>query len=319
MNLLEAVSFVLPATGGVADSSAYLRLAGGYVSAFDGSLAIGHPIGEDLALCPHAERLASALKLAGDKFSIAEQENRRVVVKGKKLRATIPCADPATIPMIAPDPMVAPITDDIRQGFKALMPLVREEAETLVEISFLLNGGTISSTNRNVILQFWHGVNMPPNLIVPRRFGQIVSKYDGLCGFGFSDNSLTFWYENGAYIRCSRMQGQWPDIDKVLNVAATPVAIDDALFEAVKAMSEFSEDGLVRFEENKVRSSYVETKGALVGATYDCEGLKAKCSFNAKQFLLLKTVATTIDFETHSDRAPFFGNKTRGMISKVLK
>jgi hypothetical protein len=316
MSLKEAVKFVIPATG---ELGQYLRLANGHVTAADGVIAAGHPIQETFALCPHAEKLHAALQKVGDKFSVAELDKGRLSVKGGKLRAVVPCVGNETLPDIGPDPQIAPINDALSKAFKTLLPLVREDGETLVEFSFLLNSGSLTATNRNVIFQFWHGINLP-KVIVPRKFGKIVAGLESLCGFGFSERSLTFWYENGSWVRTQLCDGSWPNVDALLAIESAPTPLPEDLFEGVKAVADFSDDGAVRLSEGKIRSSYAAKEGeGVAGATFDCEGLASKVCFSAKQLLLLKGVATHIDFDTHNDRAAFFGENLRGLISKRIE
>lgn len=312
MTLKDAIAFVIPATDDWTPAGEHVRLSNGYAVASDGVLSAGHPIKETFALCPHAEKLHAALKRVGDSFSVTEMDKGRLSVKGGKLRAIVPCVGNETLPDIGPDPMIAPINDKLGQAFKTLLPLVREDGETLVEFSFLLNGGSLTATNRQTIFQAWHGINMP-KLIVPRKFGKLAASLDGLKGFGFSKRSLTFWYANDSWIRTQLADGEWPDVDKVLGVASAPAPVPTDLKEAIKSVIDFSDDGAINLSEGKVKSSFGKD---LSGATYDCEGLTTKACFSAKQLLLVLNVATHIDFDTHKDRAPFIGEGLRGMISK---
>ncbi len=318
MTLREAVQFVKPASNDELAAHAYLRIGGGYVTASDGILSAGHPVEEDLAVCPHAEKLASALKRVGDRYSVTALDPGRLSVKGAKLRAVVPCVAPETLPSVAPDPNIAPIGEPLRQAFKTLVPLVKEDGQRLIEYSFLINNGMMSATNGQVILQYWHGTNLPPNLIIPRKFGLLASKLDGLSGFGFSDKSVTFWYENQSWLRCSLCVGEWPDIDALLNIENNAKPLPDDFFEAIKAIEDFSEDGAVRLSPGKVKSSYVNEggDGPITGASFDCEGLDAKATFNIKLLSMLNGVATSMDFATHEDRALFYGENLRGLIAK---
>jgi len=318
MTLRKAVEFVKPASNDELASHAYLRIGGGYVTASDGTISAGYPIDEDLAVCPHADKLASALKRVGDRYSVTALDSGRLSVKGAKLRAVVPCVAAETLPSVAPDPNIAPIGEPLRQAFKTLVPLVKEDGQRLIEYSFLINNGSMSATNGNVILQYWHGTDLPPNLIIPRKFGLLASKVEGLVGFGFSDKSVTFWYENAAWLRTSLCVGEWPDIDKLLTIEATAKPLPTDFFEAIQSVADFSDDGAIRLSPGKVKSSYVEQggDGPVTGASFDCEGLDAKATFNIKLLSLLNGVATSMDFATHEDRAVFYGENVRGVIAK---
>jgi hypothetical protein len=322
--LAEALNFVAPASsdGTAAPYQAHARLAGNWIVASDGAISAGHPIEEELALCPHIGRLIDALNKAGSTLAITERDNGTLMITGDKLRAVIPCIPGEEFPAFMPDPRVAAIDERIKEGFTKLLPLAKEDAERIVEISILLRANSMFSCNGQVIFEYWHGIDLPPGMAIPKAFVAAVAKQSKkLEGFGFSDKSVTFYFEQGAWIRTQLYRNEWPDIDALFNVPAYPVPTPEGLFEAVAAIQNFSEDGGVHFHDDKLKSSYDNYRedGPVYGATFDVPGLQSGHSFTAKLLRLIEPVCEQFDYTSNEDRALFVGGNVRGVIMKRSK
>lgn len=325
--LYDALSFIEPATNDLQDYQQFARLTNKFAIAFDGSLAMGHPIEEELTLCPHLARLKTAIDKAGATISIAATDNGRLSVSGEKLRAVVPCLPPEKYPPVMPDVQVAVIDDRIKEGFKALVKLSKDEADKVHEATVLLRANSMVATNGMLILEFWHGIDLPPGLAVPQRAVKAVAQSKkALTGFGFDwGRSVTFYFEGGAWLKTQLFDEPWPNVDDVLNVAAYPSDIPVGLWDGLDAIEKFSEDGGIHFDTDKLRSTYATFAGqgdeALnYGATYDVPGLQARHSFSASLLKLAQPAALQMDYTTHPDRAIFYNTvaNLRGVLMKRI-
>lgn len=328
--LLEAIKFVAFASD--PDSKQlwpqYARIVNGTISAGDGIMSAGHTIEEDLQLCPHIGRLIDALSKAGGSLSMSALDNGRLSISGGNgLKAVVPCLAGEELPPLMPDMNIAPINDKIKEGFACVLRLAREDAETLVESSLLLRANTVIGTNRTLMLEFWHGNDLPPNLAVPQPFAKAVSKITKpLVGFGYSEGrSITFWFEGGCWIRTKLMTGEWPDVDKILNAPTSNlIPVPEKLFEALEAVTSFSKDGAVHFSEGKLKSTYANATevdgGPVYGASYEVPGLEAGSSVTARVMKLAKDAAKTMDYQTYDDRILFYNDDAwlRGVLMKRI-
>jgi hypothetical protein len=115
--LLAALEFVgVAATKDVLDYQKHVVLLGNMAIMFDGQIAAGHPIVEDLSCCPHYDKLVVALRKAGGAVAITETDTQRLSIKGDKLRALVPCLTgfAAAMPYSAPDAPCATIDDRLK-------------------------------------------------------------------------------------------------------------------------------------------------------------------------------------------------------------
>lgn len=319
--LLDAIGFVESATDDAQDYMSHVRMAGGWMIAFDGSIAAGHPVEEDLTVCPHLKRLKEAVGRAGATMALAAQENGRLGVTGDKARFTVPCLPGSALFPVMPDPSIATLDDGLKNGFAATVALAKEDADTIHEQSVLLRANTVVGCNGNLALEYWHGIDLPPGLGIPHKAAKAVAKQSlPLVGFGWDmGRSVTFHFANGAWIKTQLMAGEWPDIDRVLNAPTYFAPTPEGLFEALDAILSFSEDGAVHFHEDKLKSTYGNAEGgALYGAAYDVPGLQKGTSLTGRLLKLAKPAAAEMDYTTHDDRVFLMNNEARlrGVLMK---
>ncbi len=324
--LLEALDFVSFGTGEIEDWHKYVRLSGNMAVTFNGQIGAGHPIAEEVTVCPQLDRLTAALKRCGKTLVISETGNFQLSIKGDKLRALVPCvANAEDLPLIVPDAPIAVISDVLKQAFKVCASISSEAAESVVEASLLLEANccTSISKGKTLLLQFWHGIDLPPLMVIPKIFAEaVVKQAKPLTGFGFSwqgnkVGSVTFWFEGGSWIKTQCYSDAWPDINPLVNVASYPVETPAGLFEACEAVMHFNDNGDVIFAENGVMSH--DTDNA--GAQYEVKGLQGGKRFAGKLLKAVAPHAKTIDLTTLPDRAFFFGgepsNPVRGIVMGI--
>lgn len=324
--LLEAINFVAPATDKDAKVlwQQHARIVNGWIVACNGSIAAGHPIEEDLTLCPHLDKLKVAVTKAGAALAMSALDGGRLSVNGAKFRAVVPCLPGEDLPPVMPDRNIHPINDKIKEGFKAVLPMAREEADAIHEMSLLLRANTVVGCNGQLAVEFWHGIDLPPGLAVPQPFAKHVAGIaKPLVGFGWTEGrSITFYFEGGGWVATQLMAGEWPDIDSVLNVPFNGQPAPKDLWEALDAIEKFSNDGAVHFFDDKLKSTYANSVdgGPVHGATYDVAGLRGTHHFSARLLKLAKAVAVSIDYETHDDRMVMYNNEAwlRGVLMKRI-
>lgn len=326
--LLEALAFVEVGTNDFQPWHSHVRLSGNMAISFNGQVAAGHPIAEELTLCPQLDKLKMSLQRCGKSLVISETPGCQLSVKGDKLRALVPCMQATELPPIEPDAPVVQFgeqTGDVfKAAFKVCNSLASEAGERVIEASLLLEASTCTGTNGYVMLQYWHGIDLPPHMVLPKLFTAAVAKQaKPITGFGFSwgydgyVNSVTFWFEGGAWIKTQCYQDRWQDIDPIINVPSYPIETPAGLFEGIEAVHSFNETKWVYFADEKVMSHDTD----LIGAQYDVKGLQGGKCFNGDFMAKIAPYAKTIDLTTYPDKCYFFGgepsNPIRGCVMGI--
>ena len=316
-SLLKALNFVAKAQKEVGTPlQTHCYIQNNFVTATDGILTAGHAIEEDLVCCPHTYRLLNAISHCGQQLSITQLENTRLSIKSGKFNAFVPCL-PEPVTIITPDVYCGAISDVIREGFSRIQHLAIDGAERAVLASVLLTANTMASTSGFVILEFWHGIDLPA-LVLPKPFVQAICNTDKkIVGFGFSQSSCTFWFEDQSWIKTQLYADPWPDISQVLNVETKPEPLAKGFYDALRVVEDFAEEGKekgsVYFSEAGMRTGKDDTDGA----SYAFKGLPVGMGFKIKQLKQVENAMEQVWFDIKGGKAYFFGVMVRGCIMAV--
>lgn len=294
----------------------HIGLCNNWAVAFNGIIAAGAPIKEDIYCHPHTLLFIEALSKCDENYSLTQLDNGRLSVKSGKFKALIPCLDPALMQEAIPDPQIVGITNKFKEAIEAVGVLANENAQHVLTASVLINGATVISTNRLMLFEAWHGLDLPPNVPLPKQFvAALVNQKKNLTGFGFSNNSATFYYEDGCWLRTQLYSDSWPDVSKILERPANLWSIDPNFFKALEAIIPFSEDGNI-YSDTNLLMSHADNQGA----SYECNGIPKGFVYPAKQLMMMKGHVNKIDYMAQGTAngsycLVFYGDTMRGIIS----
>lgn len=293
---------------GVADYQTHVNMFNGYAVTFDGIIAAGIKLGEEINAVCSTNELIAALKQCGEAYSITHTEGGKLSIKSGKFRALVKTIDPKGMPTIEPDMPVALIDDRLKTALDALNWIVEEQGDRVHLASFLLRPGSLMATNGRVAAEYWHGIDLPPNIVIPKPFASAIIRAEKpLAKFGFSSRSITVWFEDESFIRTQLFEDQWPDIYKLLNVPSEPKPVPPGMFDAIRVVKPFSED-MVYLNGGHVASHPFEGEGAV----YEIAGLPDGPAYIIENILGIEPICETIDFS--GSHHLFFGKNVRGVI-----
>lgn len=289
-----------------------------YVVAFDGILAAGHPVTEEMAGHPHTFRLIDALERVRGAYTMTLLDNERLSISSGAYRAVVPCLPDNAMLSITPDPCLYQIDDRWKQAAVRAGTFCTDGAQTVMASSVITYGTRMVGTNGLVMLDAYHGYEMPPELIVPMAFVKEVAKVDAkLNGFGYSAGSLTFYFEGGAWIRTQLYQEQYPNVSRILDplIMTGCTEIPEAFFDAVAAVAPFASDARTVIIGNNQVQSHRETN---VGAQHQCEGLAFNAiTLNADHLTKLKPFMEKFDVTTYPNYVVMLGDNIRAVVMKI--
>lgn len=310
--LLDAIKF---AALTVTPEYPNCMLTNKYIVAFNGVLSCGQPIEDNITACPKMDELIAALEMCGSQFTIDQLDANRLVIKAEKFTAALDCILPTAFNLPALDNNIAVIDDRLKEGFAAIGGLLTDKAETVLASSFIVRKNSVVATDRNCLIEFWHGIDLPQMIIPKASAMALVKTSKKLTGFGYTPGkSATFYFEDGAWMRTQLYDVELPNVDKVLNIVGSKQeAIPENFWQAVKAVAQFAPEGDIHLSSGEVSSMPTGEVEPGQGATYQCP-INADCIISYKYLKLIEPLAKTIDFNVGKS-IYFYGERTRGAIA----
>lgn len=319
MNLLQSLKFISVAQlkrDVLAPYQNHCILKNGFVVASNGILSAGCKIEEDLECCPQTLALISALSNCGEKLTIT-QLNGNLSIKSGRFSAVVPCFS-EDLPEPKSDAKIAIISDVLKSALAKVSHIAVDQGKTVLESAVLIQAGTVAATSGFVILEAWHGIDLP-KCVVPKTFVSAVCDTDKkLANFGYSQNSITFWFEDESWIKTQLYFEKYPDIAYILNVEVEPKPLTEGFYNAIRQVEDFVETGKDRRDKGVV---YLTSKGVRSrakegeGAFYEIEGLPDGFAFKVKQLKQVEDVCKQVAFD--NSKLYCFADNVRGIVQGV--
>jgi hypothetical protein len=297
------------------ESECHCILYNHQAQANNGVVALSDTIDEDLCATPHTERLLLALERCLDRFSITQIGQEQLQVRSGEFQAFVPCCNPAKLAQATPDAPVTAIDDRLRDALAIVLPLANEKATHLLAASVQLYSGSALATNRVLILEAWHGLAVPTMTLPKQAVAAIVNCGKSLVQLGYSNESATFYFSDGAWLKTQLYRDDVPDLRKTLDVPSNPRKLNPEFFNAIKQIEPFSESGNVYCEREHISShpNYAVNKGSQLRVPMP-NGIRDR-EYPIKHLKVVKKYAQTIDEDAREDATLFYGENVRGAIA----
>lgn len=311
---LKYCALILKDQGTIGET--HCRIDNHWITAFNGTLAVGHKVDNELTACPQIKLAIEALSKCGQNIAITNLDNR-LSIKSDRFKAIIPCISTDLLAVPIPDSPIADIDDRLKEAFEICGLLQTDNAQLIIGASILLNGQSmISSLSGQMLIEYWHGLSLPTGLAIPKALIGPLSKINKkLTKFGFSQWSVTFYFEDNSWIRSQLYAEQWPDLGTVFecqhNLQQPPVDF----FAAVKSVAPFGE-GLVYCRDGQLSSHATN----LAGASYELPGMQGVWTYPARQLMALQPWCTHFDPVALGEHGPMLyavGKNARAVVAGV--
>lgn len=291
--------------------------------AFNNVIAAGCPIEEDLRCCPQTQRLVAALEECKPGYQITLHQDQFLEVRSGEFVANVPLIDGGKLQWCVPDPLLITVDDRLRAALLAIYSIVNEKSDRVHEAAILLQANTCMSTNGRLILEAWHGWDLPPDILIPKSIVKAIDKAKKpLVGIGFGNASATFWFEDKSWLRTQRYLTKYP-AHAMMNTATTLRPIHPTLFSAVHQLQAFSEDGQLYCWDNQASSHpFIKPNPFNAKIRAGIQGVQGSRVYPIDTLLAIHPFASQIDDTTIKNRSIVYGKrlvKTGTKKSDVLE
>jgi DNA polymerase III sliding clamp (beta) subunit (PCNA family) len=291
----------------------HFRIEKGTVRSFNGNLAICSPIALDLECTPKADPLVRAISNCEEEVVLSLTEKGRLRVQSGRFKAFIETIEGDTPHFPPPSGRFVEINGAaLLDSFIKISSFVGNDASRPWTNGILLRGQSAFATNNVCLIEYWLAIDIPFVINIPgSAVKEVIRVGEPPSNLQLDDNSITFHYPGGRWIRTQLYVTQWPDISKVLDQSSTAVPVDPRLYPALDNLDMFADElGRVHLKDGILRTHLVDE----VGASYEVDGLGITGLYQIKMLRLLEGVAETADFTRYPDPVLFFGKNLRGAI-----
>lgn len=295
--------------------------AGGFVRAYNGTLALGSPLAFDIPCTPKAAQLVPAIAHAPDTITLSMTDKGRLrVASSKGYRVFVDCVEEVT-PHVIPEG--APVDFDgnaVLEALRAVEPFIGSDASRPWATGVLLSGSSAYATNNVCIAQYWFStaekpVTLPFVVNLPRAaIAEMLRINEAPTHAQMTENSMTFHYADRRWLRTQLLETKWPDMDRIFadHTPAQAHPVNEALFDALQRLKPHADKmGRVFFDGDRVT---VKDNDGTERASIDIPGLGMSGIYQIEMLRLLEGVAKTADLTTYPRPCIFYGDRVRGAI-----
>lgn len=289
----------------------HFRIQNQTICGYNGSIALSSPIELDLDVMPKAAPFVKAIATCQETIQLHITPAGKLGVKSGKFKAFIECVQ-EEFPDITPAGAHVPLNGHFLETLKLLEPFIAEDASRPWARGILLRGQSAYATNNVIIIEKWLGAPFPVEVNIPHAaVNELIRIKEEPISLQMDENSLTFHYENGRWLRTQLYTTQWPDISKILVQKNPPTSIPEGLWEALVEIKPFvDEAGRARLSPGKV-FTHVEDG---TGASVEVPAITTEGCFHYDQLGRLRDVANSIDLSGYPGPCLFYGDNLRGAI-----
>jgi DNA polymerase III sliding clamp (beta) subunit (PCNA family) len=316
--VIEILKFVQGAVSsskkGFVPALSHFRIKGGWITGFNGTMAIGSPIPLGMDACPNAEQFVTAIEACKDTVAITMTANGKLFIHAGGFQTHVDCLPPAEYPPLPSGGTVYPITDNLIPALTYLEGFIAEDASRPWACGILFDGTSAYATNNIVLQQFWLGYNFPCRVNIPAvAVKELLRIGTSPKEIRVSNTSITFGYGDGRWLRAQLLESKWPDLRQLFELHTTGTEPFPAgFFDACKQIEPFTD---------AMGGVYMLGKGVAttpdpsVGGTFvTCRGVPTEGRYNVRQLLKLENIAEEIAFQSFPAPVYFKGNGVRGII-----
>lgn len=298
----------------------HFRIENGTVRSFNGTLALCSPISFNLDCNPKADSLVKAITHCSDTITLAMTDSGRLKIQSGAFKAFIDCVTGDT-PHAQPEGKEIQFDgEQLLKAITTLEPFVGNDASRPWSNGILLRDQSAFATNNVCLVEYWIGSNFPSVVNIPLVAIREMLRVNEPPTHGqLTQNSITFHYTDGRWIRTQLYNTEWPDLARVLDKECNPHAMLGSLFEGCEALKPFADKmGRVYLQGDTMRTHTDPNEGAsylLEEQTLDgIETLPLEGIYQIEMLNLLKGVATSIDLSLYPSPCIFYGDRLRGAI-----
>lgn len=312
--MLKQLKFVMGAVAkkDLLPAMTHFRIENGTVRSYNGTLALSSPVDLDVDCIPKADSLVKAISNCKETIALNLTAGGRLSIKSGGFRAYVECVEGDT-PHVEPEGEIVNFDGEaLLQAIKVVSQFVGNDASRPWTNGMLLRDQSAFATNNVCVIQYWIGMQMPFTVNIPRAALMEMVRIDEAPTYAqITQNSMTFHYTDGRWIRTQLLTTGWANLDQILDKPSNPKPINPRLFEGIEILKGMTDNaGRLYIKDGMLRTHTEE----YIGGSFEIPELEFDGCYNISMLGLLNGVVTHADFSLYPGPCLFFGPRLRGAI-----
>lgn len=314
MEMLEQLIFVSGAVSKkeIHPAMKHLQIKNGLVTAYNGELALSAPISINLECNPLASQMIKAISQSGDQIALSLNGAGNLKIVSDSFRVVIPCYPEPFIEVLPEGEIIEIDGKAFLNALKIIKPFINADNSKPWATGALFDKQSVFATNNVCLIEHWVKFDFPKRINVPgSAISEIVRINEVPEKLMVSDNNLTVIYTGRRWLRTQLIAYDWPDVSQFFNDNIVTTVFKPEFFESLAKIKPFLNDLHQVFIENgEIKTDQNDE----IGASVKLNGISDTCSFSYDKLVLLKNIATHINFSTYPKPCYFKGEDLRGLI-----
>lgn len=290
----------------------------GMIRGFNGVICMAAPIQLDINCQPKAIPFVKAVEICEDLEStpaFSMTAAGRLTIKSGKFKTHIECSADQ-FPDMQPEGDQIAVEPGLLAAFKALAPMIAEDASRPWARGILIRNGSAFATNNVVIGEYWIGAQLPFEINVPEEcIREVLRVKMDPTGISSTPRSITFHYANGSWIKSQLLSTDWPNVSPVLDKPSRPTPVPPDFFPNLARLAPYADTSRRLFiSGNTLHTHVAEGEGASAVVEWDqadgSTGSPTRGVYNLDLLRSLDGLVAGIDFSLYPQPCLFFGPVT---------
>lgn len=238
-------------------------------------------------------------------------EAGRLIVRSGRFKSSVPLCDKASFPEFSPTGAMFPVPQPLLPILRKLYPFVSEDERRPWACGVQFANNSAIATNSICIVEHWMPFAFPVVANIPRdAIGELLRLKVEPVSIQASTHAVTFNLPEGAWVSCSVLSYEWPDVQSVFARGAayqgTYINAGDleSLLDDVAKLENFADElKAVHFLPGAVST----VPAGKPGTSIECPHSPGVGVFRADQLAALRGNVDRIGFGAYPLPAPFFG------------
>lgn len=285
----------------------------GRILGYNGAIALCTPTDLPISCVPKAVPFVKAVATCREAIELHMTENGRLCIRSAGFKAFVECLEDGEYPDVQPEGTVVDIPDGgILPALQQLTPFIGQDASRPWARGVLLRGHSAFATNNIIAVQKWLGYRFPVDInIAEEAVEEILRIGEEPRQIQVGENSATFHFGGGRWLRCQLLSTEWPDVERIFDRPSDPKPLPEGFFDGLHSLTAFTDD----LDHVYLLDGVLSTAAADgTGASVRVEGVPAGGVYNVRQLLHLEGIVRTIDLAAFPEPCMWFGEKLRGAI-----